>query len=744
MVQESLNPRDLARQARQLFLQCVDTALPPLAAKVEAFLLALLEQPATMTVAQDRRDACQLFQRQSARWVDGTRVRLTRRMRQDEQPLASGEDEWSLLGEDTVETQILAARTALMALDKGSDDFNELRLRLQHLEGGEGLDKHDPLLSINVARAVVDGWLAVGLTREHWMLCHSALQQPLAQAIAQGYKDANLYLLDQGVLPEIDLRGLVRRAPEGALPSPLPDAGGKNSGSGKLGVDGRDSGHGADSGMEPSGAGDTVQDGQAIPGRLVNFLAKQLPGVAEWLQQDPAASGGSTAAVTRAQELVPTHLPPIDWSSLAAGAAALRAQTRHLKQAASTEQEKAVIEVVGLIFDSILTEDRIPPSIRVWFARLQMPVLRHAIADAGFLSSDLHPARLLIDRMGSCVLGFDPSVSLEPLEQEIRRIVQVIEQYPETGRRVYELMYKEFLDFLAKHLPQQGEVTKVVDLAQQVEQRETLTVQYTIELRKLLGKAPVPEAVRNFLFQVWVEVMAQATVKFGAQDGRATRLRQTAGDLLWASSAKASRQERAQVIARVPSLLAQLREGMGLLGYDEERQTGVLKPISDTLADAFMSKTEPIDQHWLSDLTHNLEGVEDYLPVDEPGELELTRESLELITGEDASGITVLPNTDTPPRPEMLARARDLLPGSWFGLEHNGQVTAVQLAWQSERKQLYLFVTPQKQSYLMQQGRVAHYLQAGLLQPTETEGLTTRATRTALEKLDANPERLLA
>ena len=44
----------------------------------------------------------------------------------------------------------------------------------------------------------------------------------------------------------------------------------------------------------------------------------------------------------------------------------------------------------------------------------------------------------------------------------------------------------------------------------------------------------------------------------------------------------------------------------------------------------------------------------------------------------------------------------------------------------------------------MQQGRVASYLQAGLLKPAESEALTTRATRSALEKLDANPERLLA
>ena len=39
--------------------------------------------------------------------------------------------------------------------------------------------------------------------------------------------------------------------------------------------------------------------------------------------------------------------------------------------------------------------------------------------------------------------------------------------------------------------------------------------------------------------------------------------------------------------------------------------------------------------------------------------------------------------------------------------------------------------------------QVAAYLQAGLLVPSEEEALTVRATRDAMAKLEANPERLL-
>jgi hypothetical protein len=44
---------------------------------------------------------------------------------------------------------------------------------------------------------------------------------------------------------------------------------------------------------------------------------------------------------------------------------------------------------------------------------------------------------------------------------------------------------------------------------------------------------------------------------------------------------------------------------------------------------------------------------------------------------------------------------------------------------------------------LFQQQRLAAFMQAGLLVPVEEESLTTRATRSALAQIEANPECLL-
>jgi Protein of unknown function (DUF1631) len=760
---DSRSSRDLAAQARQVFLRHLAAEVDGIAEQVREFLLEQLSLPATAAQAQDRRDAYHFYDRYGKDWVQrvqGELSRLGMARRPGPDPAsttletAPETQDFSLVEEETVETQILAARAALAALDKGGGAYNDLRLRLQHLEGTEELAKSDPVNALNVAHVLVHSWLAAQLPREFWLLCQGVIQPQLASAIAGAYRATNKFLVDQGIMPEVDWRGLVRRTPattaaaaEAApVSAPVPavsaPAGLVSAATGMARV--------AVPGTSAQPGGPTLPPGEDVPGRLVRFLSDRLPQAAAWLQ---GAAAGATQATPEAQATqqagflaTQSFSPPtvlIDWSSLEKGVAGVRAQVRALKAAAQNQQDKAVIEVVALIFENILTEERIPASIRVWFARLQMPVLRTAVADPGFLASAQHPARQLIDRMGACALGFDAAVSLEPLEREIKRIVQVIEQYPETGRRVFELMLKEFEEFLAKHLHARPSVAQVATVAQQLEQREALTVQYTIEMRKLLGQVAVREPVRDFLFRTWSEVMAQAAIKYGAKDPRTLRIREVPSELLWAASAKGSRHERAQVISKVPALIEHLRAGMSLLGHDKGRQDAAIKAVQDALAEAFMSRAEPIDPAWLQSLTANLARLEQVLPEDDV-DLVLDRDNVELITGIDASSITVLPNTDGPLREDMRTWARGLVPGTWFELEHNGMASRVQLVWQSERRQLYLFVTSQQQSFLMQQGRVAAYLQAGLLHPVEVEALTTRATREALVKLDANPERLFS
>ena len=842
----------LAQQTRERFLGDAQKVLVELGVLVQDRLTALLNEKGTNRDMQNRRDAWMLFQKQRGAWIDGTmkvwqaslKAPAGKKTEKNDELSLEGDGGLSLVGTDAVENKILASRLVLAVVEKMGSELDDLRVRIKTLENRDDLEGHDLLRPEVLILLMIEQWTTVGMTRESWPMVSDVVQKYLIEKLKTIYANGNEFLIQQGVMPTIDLkdrvkRGVVgRRPPPGAPPQePLPtdsqmqgapSSGGLSSGhalaygagagqshpsqaygnapqatvsapaplaagrggqpfGGRLGWDagaaapapGRQPQGGTPSTLgqtpaqmhqamahgTPSGYGGTHEEtrlltqttplartrsrAQGMFGQLKRLLvgvgggefsatASQPPSpalAAAIAERTPyASSGGGTGTVY--EDYSPAGVVRV--------AEKLREKTDDLKKKAETKSEKATIEMVALMFQAILAEERIPTTIRVWFARLQMPVLRVALGDPDFFGSINHPARQLIDRMGSCVLGFDATgISGSALEAEIKRIVQVIEQYPETGKRVFQIVYDEFQKFLAKYLTGKQTTQKVVSVAQQVEQKETLAIQYTIEMRNLLKDIPVRDEIRTFLFKVWAEVLAVSAVRKGPKDAETVALKKAAADLVWSASAKPNRNDRARVIQDLPQLLQRLRSGMNLLGLSPTDQDAHIKIVSDTMADAFMSKTQAIPQAQIDAMTQRLANLEDFVSEDGLGDLPLDAESIEMMLGIDASTIDVVTNGGSKPTPAMVAWAQELQVGSWFTLDHNGKVSQVQFVWRSDRKHLNLFASGDGHSYLIQAGRLAAYLQAGLLLPQEEETLTVRATREALTRLEANPERLL-
>ena len=796
----------LARTARERFVTEACQGLEVTGRVVGARLTALIEEVRPAREMQERRDAWTAFQRQGRVWEQATATAWRQALKPQAPalPVRSSSMQFELMGDDVVENKILASRLSLSIQDRLAEPYANASAAIQQLEGRGELAAQDPLRPEVLMLLLVEQWAGSGLPRNTLQLVTDVLQRELGTHLLAAYAACNAFLLSSGVQVSSDLRGRVKRTASGSASDaprftkePQFRPGDEDSEwdgmhsvpssfSGSGFTDARGAGAAARPFGTAGGPGNAAQGGahnqgaaqrgrhpadetrmmtvaspmlrarrraQGVMGHLKRLLSDHVSGFDATVAQpiSPALAravarpedGGSTSPLPIG--LMSTGRYEYGQADVSQAAGVLRERSNQLKQKASTASEKATIEIVALMFQSILAEERIPPSARVWFARLQLPVLRVALAEPEFFGTVDHPARQLIDRMGSCVMGFDASaIGGTALESEIRRVVQVIEQYPETGRRVFQLVYDEFVLFLSKHLTEKGSTQRLVTLAQQVEQKETLAIQYTIELRNMLKDMPVREEIREFLFKVWAEALAMAAVRNGRQHEETMALKKAASELVWSASAKPNRADRARVIQSLPMLLQRLRQGMGLLGLDTAAQEGHIKRISDTLADAFMSKTEAIPQSRLEAMSVHLANLEDFFSDDDLGDLPLDAENIEMMLGMDASSIDVIADGGSKPSEAMLAWAQELQLGHWFVLDHNRQVNRVQFAWRSERKQLHLFASMDGHSYLIQARRLAAYLQAGLLVPQEDEALTLRATRDALNKLDANPERLLA
>jgi len=781
--------QQLGWQARLRWVHGICQGLPKVAQQLDEFLANQTGVVSTAREMQEWREAWVGFQQHKDAWVQACSQALQQAARKP--PSQAGESSASgsaplnfeLLSDDVVENKILASRMALAMGETLQPGFEAMRLRMQALEGHE-LPSRDMFRAETICLHLVEQWLSCGMERKHLLRAMEPLQNALAPLMESEYGILHKLLDAKGVSKAQDAPLRVKRT-EGGPPTGAMPLGGASG-----------FGHAAEPGWSSSAmqqfmsagmaAGIGTEPGIALPPgasaglgmlararhraldamnqlrQVLSQPAVGIPGLMPGapLVPMPPASAALAQALQEQQQLMVAELraqypaatgsamamPAMDYSPAAIDQLVnqVRERSADWKQKAQTTGEKATIEVVALMFQSILSEDRLPPSIRVWFARLQVPVLRVALAEPQFFSDLNHPARKLIDRMGSCVMGFDASsINGNALETEIRRVVQVIEQYPETGQKVFALVLREFEAFLTKHFAQNRSTAKITSVAQQVEQKETLAIQYTIELRNMLTDMPVREEVRDFLFKSWADVLAMATVRYGAKDARAMRFKQAASELVWSASAKPSRQERARVIQGLPTLLQTLREGLELVSVTGDAQSTAIKVLTDTLAQAFMSKTAAIPAERIEAMAKRLSELEKY--ISEDGKLDdmpLSSESIELMLGVDAGDLNVIPNTDSPVEPAMLEWARSLESGRWFTLDHNGSRVQVQYVWHSRRRHLHLFASLDGHCYLLQAQRMATYLQAGLLAVHDAEALTVRATRDALQKIQANPERL--
>jgi hypothetical protein len=755
------DPKALAAQARRTFLNVVLYGAPNALQAVEEGAKLIATQPAPPELLLRRRDAWGDLQRFRTIWQQ----HLSEQIQTWQGSLNSGASatmlaglgrgaELSLVDDDTIEHEILGSRLALAAMDQASSEFTDLRSRIIALERRDELPPSDILRPQVMAAVMLQTWHAAGLTIEAWRCVQPVLHDELGHLLVLAYHETNKWLIAHGVLPEIDLRPLIRRARDTGVAAstgrPTEMGGATRAASVLAG------------GAAPSGPQNAVgeetrlmtrasnllrasEQAQAVLGRLNRLVGKQIPEFEATTQAHPA-SPRLAEAMARAERDVVQQFQASAPGTVAHPAAlvqGLQERKQALKQAAESPIERATIEIVALLFQSLLMEERLPASVRVWFARLQMPVLRVAISEPDFFATIDHPARKLIDRMGACVMGFDEATAgaSETLEKEIKRVVQVVEAYPDTGRRVFQTVLVEFEKFLDHYFRNEHEQSrKGVSLAQQVEQREILAIQYTIELRKMLNEVPVQEGVRDFLFQIWADVLAMTAVKHGPNGEPTKAMKRAAADLIWSASAKVSREERAEVIRRLPPLLKMLRDGMAGAGVAPEKQDEHIQTLNNSLAAAFTAKTAAIPAERLDELMLRLETLEELLP---DAEVEIDESMVLDLSGRETSGLEVMAEGGSMPSPAMVAWARGIQVGAWFKLDYRGRNEAVQLAWQGLRKQLSLFVSPNGRCVLFQQHRLAAFLQAGLLVPAEEETLTVRATRDALAKLDADPSRLL-
>ncbi len=243
-----------------------------------------------------------------------------------------------------------------------------------------------------------------------------------------------------------------------------------------------------------------------------------------------------------------------------------------LRNAATGSLDHMVIDVVGSLFEQILSDPKVPPQMARHIARLQLPVLRAALGDSTFFSSRRHPVRRLVNRMASLAVAFD-DFSEGPGQHFLTLVRDLVDDIV-SGDFDQMALYEDSLDKIEAFVAEQAQrdVEDHSKASSLLDKRETdllLQQRFMQQLQAAMAPVAMDDFMRQFLTQVWSQALMKAATLHGVDSEAIKRLRVAGRDLVMSVQPKGSPADRKAFLVRLPHLMKDLNEGLALIGWPE-------------------------------------------------------------------------------------------------------------------------------------------------------------------------------
>ncbi|MBK8529679.1 MAG: DUF1631 family protein [Rubrivivax sp.] len=273
----------------------------------------------------------------------------------------------------------------------------------------------------------------------------------------------------------------------------------------------------------------------------------------------------------------------------------IHANRDELRQASRGAIDHMVIDVIGSLFDQILSDPKVPPQLARQIARLQLPVLRAALGDPSFFSTRKHPVRQFINRIASLGNGFDDfsDEQAQTFVAKVRDLVQEIVKGDFDQMETYETRLAQLEAFVAEQARNSIEAQRsgATALLQQREEALRMDRHYAQRLEDELQPLAAPEFVRDFVSRVWSRVILKTAEREGVTSESVRALRQAGRDLFMSVQPKTSPGQRKAFLSELPKLMQQINAGLNAIGWPDDRRRAFFGQLMPAHADALKAQT---------------------------------------------------------------------------------------------------------------------------------------------------------
>lgn len=255
---------------------------------------------------------------------------------------------------------------------------------------------------------------------------------------------------------------------------------------------------------------------------------------------------------------------------------------QHNKRNQIGSLEDAAIDIVSLLFEVILDDPQLPPSIKALIARLQIPVLKVALLDGAFFSSKRHPARRLINEMAQASIGWvEPAqVERDPLYRQIDNVVERVLGEFDDSVELFSHLLDEFLLFLEEEQERARMVEERTRQAAEGKAKvDSARLRVDAEIRERVAGRHLPPVVPQLLDDAWSKVLFLTYLKEGDDSPEWRQQLQVVDRLVASTEPKLTAEARRELLSEIPLLLHDLREGLNAILFNPFDMTKLFKQL---------------------------------------------------------------------------------------------------------------------------------------------------------------------
>ena len=373
-------------------------------------------------------------------------------------------------------------------------------------------------------------------------------------------------------------------------------------------------------------------------------------------------------------------------------------------------------EVVRLMLDNLMQDQRLLPPVRAQVKALEPVLLQLAQADSRFFSDRRHPARQLLDKLTHRSLRYSTESDegfhgfLQSIVDAVRDLAASQGEAATFVRVLAGLEERWSRSEVEQRQRQEGGARALLH----AEQRNLLAHRLATDFQERVKDKNIPEPVMVFLYGPWAQVVAESQLRCADGTTDADGYLALVDELLWSVQVNLTRRNRARLVQLVPNLLVKLRQGLQLVQYPPERTSAFFDHLITFHEMAFETpqSAAPAQAPGQTPPAAAEPGLDDVPDV----------EAFWLAEKEASeAGYLAEASVESPQQPAGGAMpvnpwsASDLVTGSWVELQLKGQWVRAQLTWASPHRTLFMFVSGKGQAHSMSRRTMERLRSHGLM-----------------------------